>query len=73
MTNSVMSQGEKAGWAYIRVIVDDAPTTQRDIAEQFGVSEVTVRNHYKKILKKNGFGLGSNISDIKKFLEREGK
>jgi len=68
-----MSQGEKAGWAYIRVIVDNSPITQRDIAEQFGVSEATVRSHYKRILKENGFGIDSNISDIKKFLEKEGK
>ena len=65
--------GIQAGWEYLRVIVDDLPITQRDVAEQFGVSEVTVRNNYKKILKDNGFGIGTEISVIKKFLESRGK
>ena len=67
-----MTPGQKAGWEYIRVLVKDLPITQRDVAEQFGVTEGTVRTNYQKILKDNGFGVGSEISAIKKLLKEKG-
>jgi len=64
-----MTVGEDAGWEYIRVVIEDLPITQRDVAEQFGVSENTVRANYKKILRNHGFSGGAPISEIKKMLK----
>jgi len=51
---------------YVAALINNEKRTQREVADIAGVTEVTIRNRYKELLKK--LNLKEHIKKIKKEL-----